>query len=90
MFGALWKRIFGKTNAPEQEAALPPYDPLAALRDQVWRDVAGGFHDDDAILTAAHDTFVEELPARPCAARHRPRCVRRWPSIMPPKRPGPT
>jgi len=62
MFGALWKRIFGKTNAPEQEPALPPYDPLAALRDQVWRDVAGGFHDDDAILTAAHDTFVEELP----------------------------
>lgn len=41
MFGALWKRIFGKTNAPEQEPALPPYDPLAALRDQVWRDVAG-------------------------------------------------
>jgi len=62
MFGALWNRIFGKTNAPEQEPALPPYDPLAALRDQVWRDVAGGFHDDDAILTAAHDTFVEELP----------------------------
>ena len=63
MFGALWNRIFGKINAPEQQPPPPPYDPLAALRDQVWRDVAGGFHDDDAILTAAHDAFEEELPA---------------------------
>ncbi|WP_420145434.1 DUF6891 domain-containing protein [Sphingobium sp.] len=38
------------------------YDPVAALRDLVRRDVAGGFFDDDAILTNANDVFEEELP----------------------------
>ncbi|MEC3909649.1 hypothetical protein U5A82_03960 [Sphingobium sp. CR2-8] len=71
MFGSLWKRIFGtKTAGSDQicEANSPApspiasYDPVAALRDLVRRDVAGGFFDDDAILTNANDVFEEELP----------------------------
>lgn len=77
MFGSLWKRIFGNKAAGNdqmceaRDAAPVPgpsagptasYDPVAALRDLVRRDVAGGFFDDDAILTNANDVFEEELP----------------------------
>lgn len=67
MFGSLWNRIFGnKADRPEPKAPQPAleasYDPVAALRDLVRRDVAGGFFDDDAILTNANDMFEEELP----------------------------
>lgn len=67
MFGSLWNRIFGnKADRPERKAPQPTleasYDPVAALRDLVRRDVAGGFFDDDAILTNANDMFEEELP----------------------------
>lgn len=41
---------------------MPSYDPVAALRDLVRRDVASGFFDDDAVLTNANDVFEEELP----------------------------
>ena len=67
MFEALWKRIFGtraakaepQRSAPTEETA---YDPVVALRDQLRRDVLGGYFDEDAILTNAHDLFEEELP----------------------------
>jgi len=77
MFESLWKRIFGKQAAGNDQIceakgpaptsnstgnAAPSYDPVAALRDLVRRDVAGGFFDDDAILTNANDVFEEELP----------------------------
>lgn len=69
MFGALWHRIFGrKADIVESEGVVPPYDPIAALRDQVRRDVTGGFYDEDAILTNAHELFEEELP-RPVLRR---------------------
>ncbi|MDO7835690.1 hypothetical protein Q4610_11620 [Sphingobium sp. HBC34] len=45
-----------------QQGAVQSYDPVEALRDLVRRDVAGGFFDDDAILTNANDMFEEELP----------------------------
>ena len=73
MFEALWKRIFG-TRAAKAEPQRPapteeaPYDPVTALRDQMRRDVLGGYFDDDAILTNAHDLFEEELP-RPTLRR---------------------
>jgi len=59
--------MFGnKADRPEPKASPPvleaSYDPVAALRDLVRRDVAGGFFDDDAILTNANDMFEEELP----------------------------
>lgn len=71
MFGSLWNRIFGsKSDSKEEQHPIPctapvpetRYDPVAALRDLVRRDVAGGFYDDDAILTNANDVFEEELP----------------------------
>ena len=73
MLGSLWNRIFGsKSESKEQEAPSPctapapapdtRYDPVAALRDLVRRDVAGGCYDDDAILTNANEVFEEELP----------------------------
>ena len=73
MFEALWKRIFGtraakaepQRSAPTEETA---YDPVVALRDQLRRDVLGGYFDEDAILTNAHDLFEEELP-RPTLRR---------------------
>ncbi|ETI65375.1 hypothetical protein C100_02385 [Sphingobium sp. C100] len=74
MFGALWNRIFGTKAAmsePQRPATppeMPPYDPIAALREQMRRDVLGGFFDEDAILTNAHDLFEEELP-RPTLRR---------------------
>ncbi|WP_254913857.1 DUF6891 domain-containing protein [Sphingobium sp. Z007] len=59
--------MFGnKADRPEPKAPQPvleaSYDPVAALRELVRRDVAGGFFDDDAILTNANDMFEEELP----------------------------
>lgn len=67
MLGSLWNRIFGTRTAADQQPCpaknpAPSYDPVAALRDLVRRDVAGGFYDDDAILTNANDVFEEELP----------------------------
>jgi hypothetical protein len=68
MFAALWNRIFGPRNfgteadRTEQQPITQSYDPVEALRDLVRRDVAGGFYDDDAILTNANDVFEEELP----------------------------
>ncbi|QGP79676.1 DUF6891 domain-containing protein [Sphingobium sp. CAP-1] len=63
MFGALWNRIFGtRRETSEQPGAVQSYDPVEALRDLVRRDVAGGFYDDDAILTNANEVFEEELP----------------------------
>ncbi|MCI4591048.1 hypothetical protein MOK15_13220 [Sphingobium sp. BYY-5] len=63
MFGTLWNRIFGtRATTTEPRKDIPSYDPIEALRDQVRRDVAGGFYDEDAILTNAHDQFDEELP----------------------------
>ena len=51
---------------------LPDSRPVviqaADLRDQMRRDVLGGYFDDDAILTNAHDLFEEELP-RPTLRR---------------------
>lgn len=69
MFGSLWNRIFGpRAVSPEPPSEPPPYDPIEALRAQVRRDVAGGFYDDDAILTNANQQFEEELP-RPVLRR---------------------
>jgi hypothetical protein len=68
MFGSLWNRIFGsrtdsvRQDGPAVKSPAPSYDPVAALRDLVRRDVAGGFFDDDAVLTNANDVFEEELP----------------------------
>lgn len=68
MFGSLLKRIFGRrifgneAETSRQPAAIQSYDPVEALRELVRRDVAGGFFDDDAILTNANDVFEEELP----------------------------
>ncbi len=67
MLGSLWNRIFGTRTVVDQQprpakSPVPSYDPVAALRDLVRRDVAGGFYDDDAILTNANDVFEEELP----------------------------
>lgn len=67
MFGSLWNRIFGTGIDPAPQPIssknlAPSYDPIAALRDLVRRDVASGFFDDDAILTNANDVFEEELP----------------------------
>lgn len=63
MFGSLWKRIFGgKPGVPAQDNIAADHDPLTALHEQVRRDVASGFYDEDAILTNAHDAFEEELP----------------------------
>lgn len=71
MFGALWNRIFGgKGGAGPRAPAAPAVsvparavDPVAALRDHVRREVAGGYYDDDAILTNAHALFGDDLPA---------------------------
>lgn len=71
MFGSLWKRIFDRKRAvaePKPEQTMPDIDPIEALREQVKRDVAGGFYDDDAILTNATDVFDEQLP-RPVLRR---------------------
>jgi hypothetical protein len=67
MLGSLWNRIFGtRTDSARKDIATktpaPSYDPVAALRDLVRRDVASGFFDDDAVLTNANDVFEEELP----------------------------
>ncbi|HUD94656.1 DUF6891 domain-containing protein [Sphingobium sp.] len=63
MFGTLWNRIFGtRATTTEPQKDIPAYDPVEALRVQVRRDVVGGFYDEDAILTNAHDVFEEELP----------------------------
>ncbi len=63
---SLFGRLFGKRAAPQPEAALaPPATPLAEktewVRDQIRRDVASGFYDEDAILTNASDAFADDL-----------------------------
>lgn len=63
---SLFGRLFGKRAAPRPEAALaPPATPLAEktewVRDQIRRDVASGFYDEDAILTNASDAFADDL-----------------------------
>jgi hypothetical protein len=92
MFGWLWNRLFGaRRAAPEIPVDPAPYDPVDALRRQVRRDVAGGFYDDDAILTNANQQFEEELPRpllrrqasaalREALARHRAAEIC-WPAI---------
>lgn len=67
---SLFDRIFGRHRAepavaaPEPEAA----DQLDWLRDQIRRDVAAGFYDEDTILTNATDAFEEDLD--PALLRH--------------------
>lgn len=49
---------FLRPPAPANDAR---YDPVAALRDHVARDVAAGFYDPAQILQNAEDAFSEEL-----------------------------
>lgn len=63
MLRSLWKRLFGSAPAaPAQSEGAADYDPITALREQVRRDLTGGFDDEDAILTHAHEAFEDELP----------------------------
>ena len=61
---SLFGRLFGK-RAPEQmelaPAAAPPDEKAEWVRDQIRRDVASGFYDEDAILTNAADAFADDL-----------------------------
>ena len=61
---SLFGRLFGK-RAPEQTelapAAVSPDEKAEWVRDQIRRDVASGFYDEDAILTNAADAFEDEF-----------------------------
>lgn len=61
---SLFGRLFGK-RAPEQTELAPAAAPLDEradwVRDQIRRDVASGFYDEDAILTNAADAFADDL-----------------------------
>jgi hypothetical protein len=63
MMKSLFGRLFGK-RAPQGElapAVEAPEDKTEWVRDQIRRDVASGFYDEDAILTNAADAFGEDL-----------------------------
>lgn len=60
----LWDRVFGRNRpAAEPASAAPPSgeDRTEWVRDQICRDVASGFYDEDAILTNAADAFADDL-----------------------------
>jgi hypothetical protein len=61
---SLFGRLFGKRAAPETELAVPAAPPEERdewVRDQIRRDVASGFYDEDAILTNAADAFADDF-----------------------------
>ncbi|MEP9358832.1 hypothetical protein [Sphingomonas sp. KR3-1] len=61
---SLFGRLFGKRAAPEAELAppaAPPEERDEWVRDQIRRDVASGFYDEDAILTNAADAFADDF-----------------------------
>ena len=64
---SLFDRIFGGRKAEavpvEAPAAVEPElsEQLGWLRDSIWRDVASGFYDEDAILTQAIESFDGEI-----------------------------
>ena len=67
-----WLGLDSSASAPEPPDAANPLDDL---RDQIRRDVAGGFLDEDAILQSAMDVFEGELdPA--VTQREAPRLLR--------------
>ena len=78
---AFFDRLFGwaresESTPPQHDAHLEETaDPLEDLRDKIRRDVAGGFDDEDVILTNVADYFEEEIdPA--LVRREAPRILR--------------
>lgn len=69
------RRMLGLDSAAAAAEQADASDPLDDLRDQIRRDVASGFMDEDAILQSASDMFEDELdPA--VTQREAPRLLR--------------
>jgi hypothetical protein len=94
---SFFARLFGRSHGkavqplPAQAPAPEAEDPIAMLRERIRADVAGGFYDEDVILTSAASYFEDEIdPA--LVRREAPRLLRealaehgraaaRWPAI---------
>ncbi|HSX56920.1 MAG TPA: hypothetical protein VLG14_16555 [Sphingomonas sp.] len=66
MTKSLFDRIFGRKPAPPEPLVSAPAEPgmeekIGWVRDMIRRDVAGGFYDEDAILTNAATAFEDEF-----------------------------
>ena len=90
---SLFARLFGKQPAATAEPAPRAdagEDRTDGVRDQIRRDVASGFYDEDAILTNAADAFADDMAPeelRPLAQKllrqalaEQRAAERRWPA----------